>query len=177
VLPRFHQSLLGQKTEFHVNQQMGGGTWVYLGTFYFEAGNSAQNYVTLNNKSKEHGVVCADAVRFGGGMSITERNLPQVSFSTDSTRIYTYPKGPTSRLPRQLEGARYHAQWSGLPDSLYRSNPEGSDYNDDIRVRPLMLNYLNGGSIYNPDTLGAKVPFELSFALHTDAGYLRNGGI
>ena len=167
----------GQKTEFHVNQQMGGGTWFYLGTFYFEAGNSAQNYVTLNNKSKEHGVVCADAVRFGGGMSITERNLPQVSFSTDSTRIFTYPKGPTSRLPRQLEGARYHAQWSGLPDSLYRSNPEGSDYNDDIRVRPLMLNYLNGGSIYNPDTLGAKVPFELSFALHTDAGYLRNGGI
>ena len=166
-----------QKTDFRVNQQMGGGTWVYLGTFYFEAGKPQQNYVTLSNFSKEHGVISADAVRFGGGMAMTERSLPQVSYAADSTRIYTYPKGPTSRLPRQLEGARYYAQWSGLPDSLYSSNPEGSDYNDDIRVRPLMLNYLNGGSIYNPDTLGARVPFELSFALHTDAGFLKNGGI
>lgn len=167
----------GQKTEYLVNQQIGGGTWVYLGTFYFEAGKSQQNCVALSNLSKEHGVVSADAVRFGGGMAMTERSLPLVSFAADSTRVYTYPKGPTSRLPRQLEGARYHAQWSGLPDSLYCSNPEGSDYNDDIRVRPLMLNYLNGGSVYNPDTLGAGVPFELSFALHTDAGYLKNGGI
>ena len=26
----------GEKTEFRVNQQMGGGTWVYLGTFDFD---------------------------------------------------------------------------------------------------------------------------------------------
>lgn len=167
----------GGKSEFRINQQMGGGTWVYLGTFRFTAGQSAQNCVVLTNESKQHGVVSADAVRFGGGMGATERALPQISLSVDSTRVYTYPNGPTSRLPRQLEGARYYAQWLGAPDSLYRNNPEGSDYNDDIRVRPLWLNHLAGGSLFNPDTIGASVPFELSFALHTDAGYLKNGGI
>lgn len=167
----------GGKTEFRVNQQMGGGTWLYLGTFLFDGGKSPLNCVVLSNDSKEHGVVSADAVRFGGGMGMTERSLPQVSLTADSVQRYVYPNGPTSRLPRQLEGARYYAQWAGLPDTLYRTNPMGSDYNDDIRVRPLLLNYLNGGSIYNPDTIGARVPFELSFTMHTDAGYLRNGGI
>ena len=28
----------GQATEFTVNQRMGGGTWVYLGTFEFDKG-------------------------------------------------------------------------------------------------------------------------------------------
>ena len=106
-------------------------------------------------------------------MAMTERALPQISLAEDSTRVYTYPNGPTSRLPRQLEGARYTAQWSGIPDTLYRNNPEGSDYNDDIRVRPLWLNHLSGGSVYHPNGSGSGVPFELSFALHTDAGYLK----
>ena len=167
----------GGKTEFRVNQQMGGGTWLYLGTFHFEAGKNRKNCVVLTNQSQQHGVVSADAVQFGGGMAMTERALPQISLAEDSTRVYTYPNGPTSRLPRQLEGARYTAQWSGIPDTLYRNNPEGSDYNDDIRVRPLWLNHLSGGSVYHPNSSGAGVPFELSFALHTDAGYLKNGNV
>ena len=56
----------GECTQFHVNQQMGGGTWVYLGTFDFDAGYSEFNRVTISNQSDEKGVVTTDAIRFGG---------------------------------------------------------------------------------------------------------------
>ena len=55
----------GGATEFTVNKQIGGGTWVYLGTFEFDKGNNDECMVVLSNESKENGVVCADAVRFG----------------------------------------------------------------------------------------------------------------
>ena len=47
---------------------MGGGTWVYLGTFEFDKGNSINNSVVLTNHSSHRGIVTTDAVRFGGGM-------------------------------------------------------------------------------------------------------------
>ena len=37
----------GQATEFTVNQQMGGSTWVYLGTFDFDGGSSERNRVVV----------------------------------------------------------------------------------------------------------------------------------
>ena len=63
----------GERTVFHVNQQMGGGTWVYLGTFAFDQGYSEFNRVTLTNQSNQNGVVTTDAVRFGGGMGNIKR--------------------------------------------------------------------------------------------------------
>lgn len=57
--------------------------------------------VVLSNESSEHGVVCADAVRFGGGMGNIARG------------------GRISGLPRYLEGARYSAQWAGMPYEVY----------------------------------------------------------
>ena len=168
----------GGKTEFRVNQRMGGGTWLYLGTFLFEAGENEQSRVVLDNTSTHKGHVSADAVRFGGGMGIASRSMPQITISPDSIFTYNYPRtGQTSGLSRRLEGARYYAQWAGLPDTLYRHRDETSDYNGDLRARAHLLNYLGGGSPFMPDTLGARVPFELSFALHTDAGFNRNGSI
>lgn len=168
----------GGKTEFRVNQRMGGGTWLYLGTFLFEAGENEQARVVLDNASTHKGHVSADAVRFGGGMGIASRSMPQITISPDSIFTYNYPRtGQTSGLSRRLEGARYYAQWAGLPDTLYRHRDETSDYNGDLRARAHLLNYLGGGSPFMPDTLGARVPFELSFALHTDAGFNRNGSI
>ena len=56
----------GIPTEFRVNQQMGEKTWVYLGNFYFDEGQSTRNCVTLSNQSRHHrGVVTADAVKIG----------------------------------------------------------------------------------------------------------------
>lgn len=143
----------GQRTVFKVNQQMGGGTWVYLGTFDFDRGNNEFNRVVVTNSSSESGVVTTDAVRFGGGMGNIERG------------------SSCSGMPRCLEGARYSAQWAGAPYSVYSSKNGSDDYGDDINVRSNMTNWLAGGSTYVPTLEGKKVPIELSLAVHSDAGY------
>ena len=143
----------GGVTEFKVNQRIGGGTWVYLGTFEFDKGMNDYGMVVLSNESSQKGVVCADAVRFGGGMGNIARN------------------GQTSGMPRYLEGARYWAQWAGMPYTVYSKSEGENDYNDDINTRSLMLNYLSGGSVFNPREQGLGIPFELSFAMHSDAGF------
>ena len=147
----------GQKTDFLVNQCMGGSTWVYLGTFDFDQGSSRNNRVVLTNQSGDHGVVTADAVRFGGGMGNIERG------------------GRVSQMPRCLEGARYYAQWAGMPYNIYSPRHGNNDYADDINVRSLMTNLLCGGSVFAPDSTGRKVPIELSLAVHSDAGYTPTG--
>ena len=125
---------------------------MYLGTFSFDKGKNDYGMVVLSNESKQKGVVCADAVRFGGGMGNIERG------------------GETSGMPRYLEGARYSAQWAGMPYPVYGGREGKDDMSDDINVRSRMINYLSGGSIFNPKDKGLGVPFELSMALHSDAG-------
>ena len=147
----------GERTQFHVNQQMGGSTWVYLGTFDFDAGYNEFNRVIVSNQSNHHGVVTTDAVRFGGGMGNIERF------------------GTISGMPRALEGARYTAQWAGMPYPVYSSKGGVDDYADDINARSLMTNLLGGGSCYMPTIEGRKVPIELSLAIHSDAGFARDG--
>ncbi|MBQ6653594.1 MAG: fibronectin type III domain-containing protein [Prevotella sp.] len=144
----------GTSTSFKVNQQMGGSTWVYLGTFDFDKGCNAYNRVVVTNNSKQKGVVTTDAVRFGGGMGNIVRG------------------GTTSGLPRCLEAARYYAQWAGAPESVYGSRKD--DYRDDIITRPMMANWLAGGSVYVPETEGKHVPIELSLAIHSDAGFRKD---
>ena len=146
----FHK---GGVTEFKVNQQMGGGTWVYLGTFEFDKGTNDYGMVVLSNESKQKGVVCADAVRFGGGMGNISRG------------------GSISGLPRYLEGARYAAQWAGMPYGIYSPAEGKNDYTDDINSRSRVINYMSGGSGYNPQEQGLGVPFEMTFGLHSDAGF------
>lgn len=147
----------GQATEFTVNQRMGGGTWVYLGTFEFDKGCNEFNRVVCTNHASRRGVVTTDAVRFGGGMGNIERG------------------GYVSGLPRCLEGARYYAQWAGAPYSVYGGRKGKNDYADDINTRSMMTNWLGGGSVYMPAMDGKRVPIELSLALHSDAGYNPDG--
>ena len=142
----------GGVTDFTVNQTIGGGTWVYLGTFRFDKGVNSYGMVALSNVCDDDGVVTADAVRFGGGMGNIMRG------------------GEVSGRPRYLEGARYYAQWAGMPDSIYNGYDGHNDYADDINTRSKMTNYLSGGSAYNPGQAGCKVPFELSLGIHSDAG-------
>ena len=149
----------GGVTEFKVNQQIGGGTWVYLGTFTFDKGRNDYGMVVLSNESKEKGVVCADAVRFGGGMGNIARG------------------GQTSGLPRYLEGARYFAQWAGMPYPVYGGYEGKNDMNDDINVRSRTVNYLAGKSLFNPTEEGLGIPFEMSMALHSDAGFSKEDEI
>jgi hypothetical protein len=167
-VPDAHYTVVhqGVATNFTVNQQMGGSTWVYLGTFHFGKGKSHDNSVTLSNYSDHRGMVTADAVRFGGGMG----NIARGPLSTEAT---------TSGLARCFEGARYACQWAGMPYSVYSSKGGENDYGDDINVRSLSENYLARGSVFVPadSASGLRVPIELSLALHTDAGVTRDNSV
>jgi len=151
----------GGVTEFSVNQQMGGGTWVYLGRFKFEEGiHPGKSKVVLTNQSKKRKArVTADAVRFGGGMGNISRN------------------GMTGKRPRYQEAARYYLQYAGVPDTLVWKLNDSNDYNDDYQSRGEWVNYLVGapsGPKVDRETKGLGIPVDLSMGFHTDAGITDN---
>jgi hypothetical protein len=152
----------GGKTEFLVNQKMGGDTWIYLGEFIFHKGlNPDSGMVVLSNESKQPGkIVTADAVRFGGGMGNIIR------------------EGQISGRPRYIEAARYYLQYAGMPDTLvYTLSANKNDYTDDYKGRGEWVNYLKGapfGPNGNRMEKGLGIPIDLSLAFHTDAGISPN---
>jgi len=146
---------LGGESVFHVNQQMGGGTWVYLGTFPFAKG--MDGFVRLSNQSTSAGVISADAVKFGGGMGKVERG------------------GELSGLPAYLEGALYSMQWYGIDTHLFDDWED--DYTKDYAGRGKWATEMTGGSRVNPNVSGRKIPFDLTLAFHSDAGTTPNDTI
>lgn len=235
----------GGSREFKVNQTMGGGTWIYLGTFPLKEGYSATTpVVTLTNVSDKAAdrIVTADAVKIGGGMGNIARSSsrsdiyydpstpinntpttasPSSRFETSedseviddeededyidsddevddedtdedseedeedetddedstvtSTPVYTptpgrVPTFVTSGMPRYLEGARYWMHWAGFPEYVYSPFHGADDYKDDYTSRGHWVNYLAGGSRVLPNREGLKIPVDISFALHSDAG-------
>lgn len=152
----------GGKTEFLVNQQMGGGTWIYLGEFIFRKGlHPDSGKVVLTNESNESSkIVSADAVRFGGGMGNIIR------------------EGKISGRPRYVEAARYYMQYAGMPDTLvYTLSANENDYTDDYQGRGEWVNFLKGapfGPNRNRMEKGLGIPVDLSLAFHTDAGISPN---
>jgi len=155
----FHK---GGKTEFSVNQQISGGTWVYLGTFIFDKGSNPETgKVVLTNLSIKTGsILTADAVRFGGGMGNISRN------------------GKISQRARYLEAARYNMQYSGVPDTfVYNLHSDNDDIVDDYQGRGEWVAYLKGapcGPTKNRNLKGLGIPVDLSLAFHTDAGMTYN---
>ncbi len=149
---------LGGASKVTVNQRMGGGTWVYIGTYPFSSRPGNQPLVTLSNVSADDdAVVSADAVKIGGGMGQVARQK-----GSGSPRVSGYPAF--------LEGARYYLQGAGFPEEVYSPNKGENDYMDDYMSRALWVNWLTGGSEMLPDSLGLKVPVDMVLALHTDAG-------
>ena len=186
----------GGSTQFKVNQQMGGGTWIYLGTFSFDAGKHNFYKVVLSNRSSKAGkIITADAVKIGGGMGNIARSLSDKgstenlkssdkAANTDngqkrqevrqhSADIPAIPSG----YPRFCEAARYWLQWAGIPDSIYSESNGQNDYTDDYKCRGIWVNYLAGGSSVNPNEKGLNIPIDLAFAFHSDAGTTFNDSI
>ena len=176
----------GGTTPLLVNQQMSGGTWVYLGTFHFVPNQPA--IVTLTNKGLIGKCVSADAVKIGGGMGNVARSMSGVKSSAPEL----------SGLPRYLEGARYSMQWYGVDTTVYSQNLNSQDYRDDFMSRGEWTQWLSGGSSVNPiggtsydftkknengikeESLkgrGQHIPLDLAFALHSDAGIFPNDSI
>lgn len=173
----------GISTTYHVNQQMGGGTWIYLGTFDFGTDVNS-NYVTLTHKGKH--ITTTDAIKFGGGWgSVARYPHPEIGDDdfytkkdthsqeevTDSTRHKEMQVfATTSGYPRYIEGARYWLQYAGIPDSVYNYTGSKNDYTDDFSCRGRWVNYLAGGSAAYPDGPGLNIPVNMSVAFHSDAG-------
>ena len=107
----------GGETHFRVDQRRHGQTWVALGTFHFEAGaDAARGAVELRGDSAQAGAVLSlDAVRFGGGMGDVVRGTG------------------VSGKRRWEENARYYAQFSGAPESVYHVTTADGD--DDVSTR------------------------------------------
>ncbi len=149
----------GGTTDFRVDQRMGFGTWVHLGKFLFRKGkNDETGKVVLLVPFTSRQLITADAVRFGGGMGVINRN------------------GQLSQRARFFEGARYNLQYSGAPDTLVWSFSNGeNDYTDDYKSRGEWVNWLIGapfGPNKDRNSQGLGIPVDLSLAFHTDAGIL-----
>ena len=156
---------LGGESPFTVNQQIGGGTWIYLGTFEFAEGT--KGYVELSApdpKDRKSGIVTADAVKIGGGMGNMARNADGAS-------------PVTSGLPRYAEAARYWLQWAGIDSSVFSQHEMKDDYRDDLFSRGDWVDFMSGDSHINPGKEGRGIPFDLTFAFHSDAGITPNDSI
>ena len=143
---------MGGKSEFSVNQQMGGGTWIYLGTFEFDAGGAG--YVELDNavpageKPGSGDTVTADGCKFGGGVGKIARG------------------GQLSGLPAYAEASLYWTRWAGI-DASYTEDWDG-DYTKDLAGHGTWTTMMKKER---------KVPFDLSLAVHSDAGASPNDSI
>jgi len=173
---RYIVSHTGGKTEFIVDQTMGGETWIYLGTFNFNSGRNVRNgSVIAKGADKNSGIIALDAVRFGGGMgnvarrpsaeiiknqqSLNENISEGIEKGKPNASEFTWK---LSGMPRFLEASRYWLQYAGMPDTLvYTPTNYKNDYNDDYQSRGLWVNYL---------TEGLRLPVDLSLAFHSDAG-------
>jgi hypothetical protein len=135
----------GGEATVRVPHYMVGNGWVYLGTYFFEAGsNPAIGAVVISNLTPTPSVgslVVADAIRFGNGMgSITRGGL-----------ISTYP--------REEEATRYWVQNSlgqGQSSTIYDvagSNDEADDFGVTARMAREM-NREQSGNIYKRVYIG-----------------------
>lgn len=179
----------GGSTRFLVNQKIGGGTWVYLGTFLFKDGkNSVNAAVSVAIPGNSKGTISLDAVKFGGGMGNVARRpadklIPRALSVNDGKNASSPIKDMNpenfswkiSGMPRYMEGARYFLQYAGMPDTLvYSLNNNKNDYNDDYQSRGMWVNYLAGKL---PGGIGLNIPMDLSLAFHTDAGVTQDESI
>lgn len=162
---------LGGTSEFLVNQKIGGGTWIYLGTFEFEKGT--QGYVKLTNtvplgyEHEKNSIVTADAVRFGGGMGNIARSRKD---SEEDPAV--------SGMPRSAEGARYWLQWAGVSPEIFSQNKMANDYRDDFMSRGDWVEWISRGSDMNPsEKPGKGIPVDLALGFHSDAGVTPNDSI
>ncbi|MBR5684548.1 MAG: N-acetylmuramoyl-L-alanine amidase [Muribaculaceae bacterium] len=181
-------SLAGER-QFRVDQTMAGGVWVYLGTFPLAKGLNKAVVEVSNLSEDKNAVITADAIKVGGGKGNiarrvalpTEENIRLAAEQENEKFLgkegVEYSYVGSGEHPWFHLGSRYYLQWAGFPDSVYSTSHGINDYTDDYRSRGEWVNYLAGGSEVLPGRGGLKVPVDLSFCLHTDAGETPNDSI
>jgi len=126
----------GGQSLVRVPHYMVGNGWVYLGTYYLNAGSSSvSGSVVISNLQPTPTVgvvVIADAIRFGNGMGDV---IPTSTGSGVATN---------SGYAREEECSRYWVQRSigvGAPHSLYGTNLD--DASDNVGAPPRMARHMN----------------------------------
>ena len=116
----------GGESAVRIPHQMVGNGWVYLGSYYFDAGsNTVNGSVAISNlqpSADTNTFAIADAIRFGNGMS-----------------------NSGSGYPREEEGARWWIQNSlgqGQTNAIYLSTTNSAP-DEDRMSRPKMANEMN----------------------------------
>ena len=113
----------GAETHLAVNRSMGAGTWCYLGTWHFKAGDDRNNCVTANDDIR---------VRLGGGMGSIRRG------------------GQSSGYGRAWEGSRYWAEYNMMPEPLWTTKDGTNDYAEDMgwdqtwtarKIKKILMNH------------------------------------
>jgi hypothetical protein len=115
--------------EIRVNHRRVGRGWVWLGTHYFDAGDTG--YVEISNAAptsrSQPGVVIADAIRFGNGIGDVDRGT-----------------GPTG-VPREFEASRYWVErmtGQNAPERVYDLDGV-DDQGDNVGAPPRMAALMN----------------------------------
>lgn len=141
----------GGESSVRIPHHMVGNGWVYLGTYYFQAGrNPSSGAVIISNEAdgqQPSGVVIADAIRFGNGMGNINRG------------------GGVSTYPREEEAARYWIQAAvgqGQSTTLY-DNPGSTDSDDNVGA-PIRM-----AAEMNREAKGAMAK-RLYVSFHSNAG-------
>lgn len=152
-LYRIHHT--GGESLVRVPHHMVGNGWVYLGTYYFNAGsNPASGAVVISNlRSVAQGsVIIADAIRFGNGMGNFDRGFGK------------------STYPSEEECSRYWVQrglGQGQSPTLYDPdypNPTTNDAEDNVGTPPRMAREMNFTNVVS------SIYKRLLISFHSNAG-------
>lgn len=122
----------GGATSVRINHRAVGLGWVWLGSYYFEAGSTGSVTITNSVESGETGsAVIVDAIRFGNGMGDINRGEGVSGFS------------------RQEELNRYWAQDAQMPASVYDLSGY-KDSSDGVGGPTRMAAYMNNEDETDP---------------------------
>lgn len=130
----------GGKTEVRVDHRKVGKGWVYLGTYYFDAGTAG--YLEVSNKSAFGGKAIADAVRFGNGMGDIDRGSGISGQSReDEASLYWIQKQADFTYQSINGGAP-----ALIPASTYRGS-NSTDDNANVGAPPRWSAYMNNSAV------------------------------
>lgn len=151
---RIHHA--GGETDYFIDQRRYRFTWIFIGRYYFEEGRNPDSgkVVLFNSSTSSDHYVSADAVRFGGGMGLINRN-----------------GSGTSGFRRYDEEAVYHMQFAGAPaSSVHQRNNFDNDERAGWSGRPRFADWLRTAST----AYGAPAQQHVAIANHTNATELGN---
>jgi N-acetylmuramoyl-L-alanine amidase len=158
----------GGTTEMHVDQEIHGQTWLYLGTYYFLAGTAG--HLTLSNQTGQPGqAAIADAVRFGGGMGTTDYGggtSGRPRYEEACIVWAPYEGAPPDRYPNDVTCRPLYSEWEKAKapgtDAVYISWHSNADANSDCQGQA------SGTSTYIHDTLTPPGSVELQDYVHAE---------